>query len=240
MKKSILTAFTLMLAISCLAFADKNSREFIVEADAIVKVKPDRVVFGVGVITRSADLMEAKKKSFDAVKKAIEYCKKAGIAEKNIKTDYINIQPEWKNYEKLESTYVVEQNLSIILDDVSKYEEMITELLKTGMNNVGYVDFQTTELKKYKNESRKLAIEAAKERAEFLAGETGITLGKIINISDASISWFPFGRYRNIMSANIISQNTMQSSSVSENMMDAVTVGMVSIHSQVVLTYEIK
>ena len=160
-----------------------------------MKVKPDRVVFGVGVITRSADLMEAKKKSFDAVKKAIEYCKKAGIAEKNIKTDYINIQPEWKNYEKLESTYVVEQNLSIILDDVSKYEEMITELLKTGMNNVGYVDFQTTELKKYKNESRKLAIEAAKERAEFLAGETGITLGKIINISDASISWFPFAHY---------------------------------------------
>lgn len=240
MKKRIAIVFAMMFSVYCVAFAGKSAGVFTVEADAIVKTAPDRVVFNVGVISRSVDLMDAKKKNFDAIKKAIEYCKKAGIPEKNIKTDYINIRPEWKNYDKLESTYVVEQDLSIILDEVSKYEEVITELLKAGMNKVGYINFQTTKLKEYKNESRKLAIQAAKERAEFLAREAGIKLGRIVNISDVSTSWFPFGGSGSFSGANIISQRMVQNGGQSEDLAEAAAPGMVSVRSQIVLTYEIK
>lgn len=240
MKKGILTVLTSVFILSGCAFAGEKFGTLTVEADAIVKAKPDKVVFSVGVVTRSADLMEAKNQSFNAVKKAVEYCKSVGISENNIKMDYINISPEWNNYEKIENVYRVEQNLSIILEDISKYDEIITELLKSGINKVGYIDFQVTELKKYKNEARRMAIQSAKEKGQFLAGESGIKLGKIININEVNAGWFPVGGYANA-SANDMSQNMLGAGDAEDGLLThAAAPGTVSVRSQVVLTYKIK
>ena len=71
MKKGILTVLTSVFIFSGYVFAGEKFGTLTVEADAIVKAKPDKVVLSVGVVTRSADLMEAKNKIFNAVKKAV-------------------------------------------------------------------------------------------------------------------------------------------------------------------------
>lgn len=221
------------------AAADNNKQYFTVEADAIVRVRPDKVVLSIGVEKRGKILTETKKKSTDIIRKAIEYSKKQGIPEKNIQTDYISIQPIYKDYDNDEKQYYVAQNISIILENVEKYDEFLTALLDLGINRVNYVDFQVNDLKKYRNESKKMAIAAAKERAAFLAQEAGFKLGNIVNLSDVSRSWFPFG---NNMLSNV-SQNMAQAGGAgqgSSDEPDTLAPGMVSIKSTIVLTYEIK
>lgn len=240
MKKIILAALASFVVFTGAYASDNNKQYFTVEADAIVRVKPEKVVLNVGAVTRGKNLIETKKKNSDIIKKAIEYCKKAGIAEKNIQTDYLNLRPMYKDYDTYETSFYIEQNLCIILEDISKYDAVLTELINLGINQVNDIDFQVNDLKKYRNESRKLAIAAAKERAAFLAQEAGIKLGDIANITDQSRSWFPFGRFGGNMVSNV-SQNMMQSAgSGGGDVPETLALGMVSVKSNIVLTYEIK
>jgi uncharacterized protein YggE len=243
MKKVFFASLVSAFIFTGICLADNNKQYFTVEADAIVRVKPDKVVLNVGIDKRGKNLGETKRKCSDILKKAIEYCKKEGIQEKNIQTDYINIRPVYKEYDNYETQYFVEQNISIILENVSKYDEFLTALIDLGINQVNYIDFQVNDLKKYRNESRKLAIAAAKERAAFLAQEAGFKLGDIVNLTDYSRNWFPFGRYGGANMLSNVSQNMAQSGGTdggnSDNP-DTLAPGMVSVKSNIVLTYEIK
>ena len=85
-----------------------------------------------------------------------------------------------------------------------------------------------------------MAIQSAKEKGQFLAGESGIKLGKIININEVNAGWFPVGRYANA-SANDMSQNMLGAGDAEDGLLThAAAPGTVSVRSQVVLTYKIK
>lgn len=243
MKKITFTVLAFVFVFGGVCAADDRQNIFAVEADAIIRVQPDKVVLNVGIITKGKNLQETKTKNSDIIKKAIEYCKKAGIQEKNIQTDYINMRPEFRNYETYETHFIIEQNLSVILEDVSKYEEVLTELINLGMNCVNGIDFQVNDLKKYRNEARKAGIAAAKEKAELLSQEAGIKLGKIINVRDYNTHWFPFGRTGRNAAMSNVSQNIVQSgtgASSGSGDQDSLALGMVSVRSAIVLSYEIK
>jgi uncharacterized protein YggE len=238
MKNKIFMTLMLLFVLSGFSLAQDNKQYFKVEADAIVRVKPDKAVVDVGVISKGKNLADTKKKNADIIKKTIEYCKKSGIPEKNIQTDYLSIRPEYKSYDTYETYFIIEQRLTIILEELSKYDEVLTELLNFGINQVNSINFQVNDLKKYRNEARKLAIAAAKERAEYLSKEVGIKLGNIVNMSDYTSNWYP-----RIMSAtaNIMSQNVSQSvGSQGSDSYDTLAPGMVSVKANIGLTYEIK
>ena len=238
MKKIILAVFASVLIFSGV-YAAGSKQYFTVEADAIIRAKPDKVVLSVGVITKGKSLSETKKRNSDIIKKAIEFCKNSGIQGKNIQSDYINISPEFRNYETYEIQFIINQNFNIILEDISKYDEILSGLLELGINQVHGIDFQVNDLKKYRNESRKLAVAAAKEKAAFLAQEAGIKLGNIININDFSSNWYPFGRFAGNRAANI-SQNMAQAGGAGGgDMPETLAPGMVSVRSSIILTYEI-
>ena len=238
MKKKIIAVLSVYFVFAGFVFAEDSNHYFTVEADAIVKVKPDKVVLDVGAISKGKNLAETKMKNADIIKKTIEYCKKQGIPEKDIQTDYLNIHPEYKNYDTYETHFIVVQRLTVILEDISKYDAVLTELLNFGINQVNNISFQVNDLKKYRNEARKLAIAAAKERAEYLSTEVGVKLGDIVNMSDYASNRYP----RDIsLSANVISQNISQASDFGESdSYDTLAPGMISVKANIVLTYEIK
>jgi hypothetical protein len=114
------------------------------------------------------------------------------------------------------------------------YEEILTELLKIGINKVTQINFRTTDLKENRMKARKLAIAAAKEKAEFLAKEVDLQLGAIINVSDYSGSPYSNG----IRAANM-SQNVVQNMSSASDF-EGLSIGMIPISASVTLTYRIK
>ena len=214
-----------------------NGNLFRASGDAILRIQPDQIVLSLGVNTRGKELVPTKEQNYTIMNQAIAYCKSAGIPEKYIQTDYIRINPHFDYRKDLTIDYYgISQTISIVIEDLNKYEQILTELLNIGINQVNNIEFRTTKLKEYRYQVRKMAIEAAKEKAQFLTEQVGIELGKIINIEETvhnPVNSFSRSNYANI------SQNVAQNISNGTDS-GALSVGLLSIKARVSLTYRIK
>ena len=80
------------------------------------------------------------------------------------------IEPVYDNYNALYiKGYRIYNTVAITLRDVSKTSKVIAVALKAGANQVVNVDLYTSELRKYRDQARDLAMKAAKEKAQALA-----------------------------------------------------------------------
>jgi uncharacterized protein YggE len=86
--------------------------------------------------------------------------------------------------------YFVRRTIVVTLRDLSIFEDLLAEALGSGVNYVLGIEFQTTELRKYRDEARALAIQAAREKADALAGELGQTLGEPTAINEIQSGWW--------------------------------------------------
>lgn len=114
--------------------------------------------------------------------------KKLGVKDEDIKTTSYNLYPTY-NYESTPyrvDGYRVSTSYSVKIRDFDKINDIIVASTEAGANMESNIIFDVNEeTKKEKlNEARKLATDNAKEKAEGLAKAAGITLGKIVNISE--------------------------------------------------------
>lgn len=167
-----------------------------VSGSAEVKVAPDEVMLEVAVDTRAETLEPARLENDRNVAAALAFLKQIGLPDKDVKTDFISVQPCYDNnvsYVK-PVAYMVGKSIEIRLTDIAHFQNVLTGLLTNGVNVVNDVDFRTTQLRKYRDQARALAIRAAKEKAAALTGELGTKLGKPISISTSDNSGY-YGNY---------------------------------------------
>jgi uncharacterized protein YggE len=236
MKKSI---FFIIFGIIITSFSISADEKLIfsVTADAIIRVSPDRVALHIGAETRGENLSAVKRINFDIVKNTIEILKKNGIEDRYIGTDYVNIETWYEDRDYKRIRFTVRQSLSIIIVDISKYDQILADVINVGINQIHSIEFQTTDLKKYRYEARALAIAAAKEKADFLAREAGFKLTNVINLAESTNDyyWRPRGD-RNDFSQNI-SQTYIGSAGEDS---ETLAPGMISITSRITLYYNVE
>ena len=102
----------------------------------------------------------------------------------------LNPNPPVKDEDPLKPIgYEARRGMSVTIDDLASLEKIYTGLLKNGVNQIGGISFQTTELRKYRDEARLKAVKAAREKAEAMAGELGAKLAGVQQISESN--WGP-------------------------------------------------
>ena len=156
-----------------------------VSGTAEVDVAPDEVVLGLGVESRDKVLATAKAQNDASAKKVLALASEVGIDAKDIRTSALQMAPEYseeKNPKFL--NYEVSLRIVITLRDLSKYETLMTRLLEAGISRVNGISFEVDQTRKYKDEARVKAIQAAKEKAVAMAGQLGQTVGKPWEISE--------------------------------------------------------
>ncbi|MBN2425080.1 MAG: SIMPL domain-containing protein [Calditrichaceae bacterium] len=197
--KNIVILFVAGLLFPFIALAQQEEKKLItVTGEAEVRVVPDEVIITIGVETREEELDSARKENDNRTKKIINTAKEYKIESKHIQTDYLGIEPiysdsyEYRN--KIEDYkiigYLVRKTIVITVRDLSLFESLLTDLLKAGANHVHGISFRTTELRKYRDEARLLAIKAAKEKAAALAGELGQKIGDPYHIQENGAGWW--------------------------------------------------
>ena len=173
-----------------------------VSGSAEIKVAPDEVDLSVSVESRDASLETAKQLNDQSVAKTLDFLKHNGIKDKDIQTDYVSVEPVYdpndrNNYATQTKPlfYRVSKGIGIRLTDVSAFDSILTGLIASGVNNVQGIDFRTSELRRYKDEARSKAIRAAKEKADAMAAELGVKVGKpySINVNESGgwNNWAP-------------------------------------------------
>lgn len=233
-KKSLIFIFTL-LSMNLLSGQFDPTQYFSAQGDAILKVEPDQVLITLGVDNRGKDLVLTKEENYKNVSKAIEYCRSKGVEDKHIQTDYVSINPRY-NYREDNMTveyYQVSQSFTICLVDPKMYEALMTDLLQMGINRLGGVQFRSSKMEEHRYTVRKMAIEAAKQKAKFMSNEVGIELGDIINVAENVNTPYPQfnrGNYANMMRAD-------ESAGGGDG--GSLSVGQISLKANVTIYYEL-
>jgi len=194
-------AFLVVLASLSSALAQYNPPppQISVSGSAEVKVVPDEIRLAVAVETRAETLDPARVENDERVAAALAFLKRSGLADHDIKTDFISVYQEYAGTSHVKPVaYVVTKSIEIRLTNTPSFQLMLTGLLTNGVNIVNGVDFRTTQLRKYRDQARAMAIRAAKEKAQALTSELGVKLGKpaSISVNDYGSNYGYYG-YRN-------------------------------------------
>jgi uncharacterized protein YggE len=83
--------------------------------------------------------------------------------------------------------YSASRGFQITFVDLEKFETIYEGLLNKGVNNVGNLQFITTDLRKFKDEARMQATRAAKEKAKAMAEELGARLDGVKSIDESQM-----------------------------------------------------
>ncbi|HVG30489.1 MAG TPA: SIMPL domain-containing protein [Pyrinomonadaceae bacterium] len=186
--------FAALLVISLsparLAAADDkpDPRLITVTGEAEVLVVPDEVVFDLTVQTLNKDLRAAKAQTDERLKKLIDLTRRYNVAPKDVQTDYIKLEPRYRGNDegRLFLGYSVRKDLVFTLRDVSRAEELLSEVMESAVTRINGVRFQTSQMRKYRDQARGLAIRAAQEKAVALTAEIGQKIGRAYSIEEES------------------------------------------------------
>ncbi len=208
----------------------------VVSGEGKVYTAPDIARITLGITDSGVSLktvQESVNKKSQTLTNAI---KNLGVDEKDIKTTSYNLYPQ---YDYLTSTtnrikgYQVSTSYEITIRDVDNINDIIAAATLNGANMEGSVSFDLSDsVKKEKlNEARKIAANEAKEKAEGLAKSAGLTLGKMINISENQISDIPRPLY---------ATNAAGAIEDKEATLPSIEAGQTEISVTVNLSYEIR
>jgi uncharacterized protein YggE len=218
-----------------------------VGGEAVVYVKPDKIIISFGIETSDLDISVAKQKNNDIMKKAVAALRDCGVPDKDIQTDYLSLQPRFRSdlAKEVFLGYFVRNTFIVTLNEAAKMEDVVTKVLQTGVNYIHNVDFQTAEFKKFREQARELALRAAREKADRMASVLGQSVGSPLQINEISSgspwvyysSWGGWGSARD----SLMTQNAIQDlRGGSGEVLDTIALGKIAIRANVSVTFELR
>jgi hypothetical protein len=223
----------LFFKIAAAAQSTSNLPLITVSGEAAVKVTPDEVVFRLEVENVDKDLIAAKNLNDERVKGVLALARNYQIDQQDIRTDYISIQPKYDfeddDKKRTFVGYEVSKTVVIVLKDFSRFDSLLSDVVKLGVTRVSDVSFRTSQIRKHKDQARALAIKAAREKALAMAQEIGQTIGKAYSIQEE-------GAVNNYFARNA---TTVISGSYSDSE-SSIAPGQISVTARVVVSFELK
>ena len=223
------------------------SRTINVAGSAAINIAPDRALIQLGVQSNGVNVDGVQFENDRAIQNVLAAVKKQGVDPVDITTDIYIIEPVYEDYDSLFiKGYRIDNSVSITVRDVTKTSTILAAALKAGANRVSDVSFYTSELRKYRDQARDLAMTAAREKADALSTAAGAKTGCVVNINENSWTYFssPWNSsYRNSspMTQNVI-QNAMPSGDSSSVAGDdePLSPGKISVKAEVSVTFTLQ
>ncbi len=152
---------------------------------------PDVATFNFTIESKEADAKAAQEKVRTQMQEITEYLKGAGVEEKDIKTEGYTLNP-WYDYGQTACTgfycppsepklkgYQVNQTVTVKVRDTAKVGELLSAVGSKGVQNVSGPNFTIDDMDVLKAEAREEAIKDAQEKADLLAKNLNVRLGKM-------------------------------------------------------------
>jgi len=243
----IVFLISIIIMLPFLSIAQQMEKRIItVNGDAEVRVVPDEVLLTFGVETNNKKLNLAKEENDQIIKNIFTVAKNLLVEQKHIQTDYLGIEPRYKDYYNHITDfigYTVKKTIVITIRDLSKFEDVLTNVLGAGANHIHGIKFQTTELRKYKDQARSLAIKAAKEKATAMANELGQKISVPYNIQENNSGWWSgYNSWWGSRWSGLRSQNTIQNVQ-SPNPVEndgTIALGQIKVNASVTVSFELQ
>lgn len=162
-----------------------------VSASADAKRVPDVASISTGVVTQATDANAAMRANAVQMDKVMVAIRAAGIAERDIQTSGINLNPQYNYRDNAPPTitgYQASNTVSITVRDLSKLGKVLDTLVEQGANQVNGPSFEVDKPDEAYDEARVGALRKAQARAETYADALGLKVRRIVSISEGGSS----------------------------------------------------
>ncbi len=153
---------------------------------AELKVVPDVVDISVSVEIRGKDLAATIEQQTNRVTETIAVIRKAGVDAKDIQTDFANVSPVYTNSKNGRTLdyFIAKKGIAFTLKDTAKFDALMAALIQSGVDRVRSVSFRATDIRKYRDQAREMAVAAAREKAVAFAAKLDQKIGKAFSIDE--------------------------------------------------------
>jgi uncharacterized protein YggE len=224
-----------------------NNRTVQVSGTAVVNAAPDRALIHLGVQSNGKTPKEVQARNATTISKVIKAIRSSGVDAKDISTDQYVIEPLYQDYDSLHiKGYRIHNVISVNLRDVDQTSNIIATAFEEGANQVVNVEFYTSELRKYRDQAREMAMKAASEKASALAGAGGADTGCVLTIHENSWSyfngwnWWYGSNNQNVWTQNAVQNVTPANPETPSSEEEPVSMGQISIRAEVSVTFALK
>jgi uncharacterized protein len=169
----------------------------------VSRVEPDiaSIRAAVSVLEQKpADAFSASKRSARAVQ---EFLRKQKVAEFGASRVALTRTMKFVSGVQQFAGYQARITFSILLKELDRTDELAEGLVSAGANEIERVVFETTKLKEIRAEARRMAMSAAREKAENYCAAGGVELGQILHIEDINPLTLQAGMARGAHGAGI-------------------------------------
>lgn len=177
-----------------------------VQGDGQATLPPDVARISFSVENTKATVAEAQEATTKQANAALDFVKTQSVLEKDIKTLSYNISPQYSYpnpcpYGAMCPTYSgspkitgyqVSETIQVTIHDLATVGAMLGGLGKLEVQNVSGPAFALDDSTAGYDAARADAIKKAKEQAQLLAKQLGVSLTKIVNFSESSGGGYPY------------------------------------------------
>lgn len=176
--RKISTMLIALIFATNLAFAQSTSIEVMGEAQ--VAVQAIGLEVEVSILTKKNSAEKALKETASSVEDIVEYIfETPGIT--SIATTGSAIEGEWNKKEE-EYEYVSVQTLTVRIDSIMGYDEIMQDLAGNGVNQISKVTYIVADEASIRKTLLAEAMADAKSKADIIAKKSGTRVGKNINV----------------------------------------------------------
>lgn len=171
-----------------------NGTRLDVVAQGMVKRVPDVAIISAGVITSARDAKSAMASNASAMARVLAALRSAGVAERDLSTAQIGLSPQYRyveNQPPVVTGYQANNSVTVRFRDIAKSGAILDALVAAGSNQISGPTLTIDKPEAAQDEARADAIKTARVRAELYAKAAGLTVKRIVAISEANISSGP-------------------------------------------------
>ncbi len=161
-------------------------------------VQPDMAILSLSVMREAPTARAALDASNEAIAAVIAAMKSAGIAERDLQTAGLQINPRYDYVARQDggqegklAAYQVTNTLSVRVRDIAKTGELLDQAVTQGVNQGGSVTFTNDDPSATITEARTRAVKDAIEKAKTLAAAAGVELGRLTEMTEVTYNAQP-------------------------------------------------
>jgi uncharacterized protein len=188
--------------------SNSNSTLFVV-GNAQTMVKPDKVTLSLSVETTNTTANAALNANSEALNKALNALKVAGVRKNETSTSFFNISPNYKPIDQQEGqdqyfplappeskdiiSYTVTNSITVDTFNLLNVSQWIDTAVQAGVNDVSSIYFSLSDERSEatKNDLLEQAVANAKSKADIAAAALGLNVIGVKSINIDSIGGFP-------------------------------------------------
>jgi uncharacterized protein YggE len=150
---------------------------------------PDVADLRLGVQVTRSTVKDARNVAAGQMTKVIAALKKLGIADKDLQTSGLSLQPNYtypNGGNPRLTGYTLSNGVSVTVRDLNKLGDAIDDGLAAGATTLDGVSFRVDDPAKAQEQARKEAMAQAKAKAQTLASAAGVSISGVASISESS------------------------------------------------------